>query len=321
MVDATNDTAIVEFEAQEGALTPVSPVKSVTAHRSESIAAALDAAYAKASTLQLTPEESQKLVEDFPDEAFRRGAQGKKNLIYIEHAYLRQRLNQVLGVGAAVPVRRREWTETWDYRGDDGKDHPAVGVYVDLVLLVRGCVVAEAIGDSVYYPDNAMTNYSDALESAKSAALRRCCKEFGVGLQAWMKGWVDEWKQRNGGEWGDQKRPQQQPKAQPAKKIEPPPRSAANFEPPKDWPDTEIHDLKAWIDTFSTAAHFKTALGMLENEPALVGVTTDWEVVLTHFKDVYKAKYQTVGTAELNASIKAALDKMEADKAENAQLA
>ncbi len=168
--------------------------------RVEAIADTLNAAYAQASMLKLTPEEASALVEDFPDEAFSLGAGGDPNLVYISHVYLRQRLNKVLGVGAAVPIRRREWAEDFTYF-KDGAHKKGVRVYVDMVLIVRGCVVGEAIGDHTYYPDNAKTNYSDALESAKSNALRRCCKEFGVGLQAWMKDWIEGWKarQRPGG--------------------------------------------------------------------------------------------------------------------------
>lgn len=164
--------------------------------RVESVAAVLDAAYRNASNLRLTPEESEALAADFPDEAFRLGAGGDDNLLYLEHAYLRKRLNDVLGIGAATPIRRREWAEEFTYF-KDRQEKRGVRVYVDLVLLVRGCVVGEAIGDAVYYPDNAKQNYSDALESAKSNAFRRAAKEFGVGLQPWMKGFCEGWKQRN----------------------------------------------------------------------------------------------------------------------------
>lgn len=164
--------------------------------RNSSVAAVLDLAYRNASNLKLTPEESQALAADFPDDAFRLGAGGDDNLLYLEHAYLRRRLNDVLGIGAATPIRRREWAEEFTYF-KDRQEKKGVRVYVDLILLVRGCVVGEAIGDAVYYPDNAKQNYSDALESAKSNAFRRCCKEFGVGLQPWTKGYCEGWKQRN----------------------------------------------------------------------------------------------------------------------------
>lgn len=194
------ETQMVKYESQQDEqVNQPLPVKTPGEHRSESIAHALDAAYQNASSLKLSEKEAQELSEDFPDEAFRLGAGGDPDLIYIEHAYLRQRLNKVLGVGASVPIRRREWKEEFQYYAStQQKWLPAVRVYVDLVLVVRGCLVSEAIGDAVYYPHNPKTNYSDALESAKSNAFRRCSKEFGVGLQAWMKGWSDGWKERNG---------------------------------------------------------------------------------------------------------------------------
>lgn len=199
--------------------------------RIEAVADALKAAYAKASELKLTPDEATALAEDFPDEAFRLGAGGDPNLIYIEHAYLRMRLNKALGVGAAVPIRRREWAEEFQYY-KDGARKTGVRVYADVVLVVRGCVVGEAIGDAVYYPDNAKTNYSDALESAKSAAFRRCCKEFGVGLQAWLKGWGEGWKARQ------RQHPTQAPKAAPSPTSAPKPATkTADLVPQEATPD------------------------------------------------------------------------------------
>lgn len=305
---ATDTTEMVEYEAPEGEIAVVSPVKSPGDYRAESVAHALDVAYGKASTLSLTSDEAAALAADFPDEAFRLGAGGDDNLIYIEHAYLRQRLNKVLGVGAAVPIRRREWSEEFTYVDKYKKQQTGVRIYVDLVLLVRGCVVGEAIGDSVYYLNNAKTNYSDALESAKSNAFRRCAKEFGIGLQAWMKGWGEGWKQRN-----RNGKPPQSPPAQSKQPTEPPARQNVNFEPPLDWPDTEIHDLKVWIDGFTKSEHFKVALGMFLNEPSLTGNIRDWESVLRHYAQEYKSKAKVVATVELNKVIKAALDKLEMD--------
>src|SRR6185369_3356162 len=68
-------------------------------------------AYERASTLQLTPEEIAGLKADFPDEAFKPGAGGKEHLIYIEHAFLRDRLTEVLGLGQWAIVPRNRWAE------------------------------------------------------------------------------------------------------------------------------------------------------------------------------------------------------------------
>lgn len=192
--EQTQALARVDAPAQNIVVAPVTAAQA----RVESVAQTLDAAYKNASTLKLTKEEADELTADFPDEAFELGAGGDKNLLYLSHVYLRQRLNKVLGVGAVVPIRRREWSEEFTYQ-KDGRTKQAARVYVDLVLIVRGCVVGEAIGDAIFYKDNMQDSYSDTLEKAKSNAFRRCCKEFGVGLQPWMKGFCEAWKQRNRG--------------------------------------------------------------------------------------------------------------------------
>lgn len=161
------------------------------------IANATMTAYAKAGELQLTPEENKSLADDFPDEAFRAGAGGDDRLIYIEHAYLRDRLNDVLGRGAWALVTRSKWTE--EYKTSKGER--AVRVYAEVMLVVRGCFVAEAVGEMTYYPHNAKTTYADAIEGSKTAAFRRCAKDFGLGLQAWKKGFCEGWwdrKAKNG---------------------------------------------------------------------------------------------------------------------------
>lgn len=165
----------------------------------EAVADLTAKAYARASELKLTPEEIKALQEEFPDEAFKSGAAGKENLIYIEHAFLRDRLNQVIGPGQWALIPRSRWGEDFSYqRQQHGKWITVQGtrIYVESMLMVRGCFVAEAIGEMEYYPKNAGSNYGDAVEGAKTAALRRCCKEFGIGLQAWKKDWCEAWWQR-----------------------------------------------------------------------------------------------------------------------------
>lgn len=146
-------------------------------------------AYEQASTLKLTPEEVSSLQADFPDEAFKPGAAGKENLIYIEHAFLRDRLNQVFGPGQWSIIPRNRWAEPFTTgRGTEGSR-----VYVEAMLVIRGAFVAEAVGAMEYYPKNESQNYGDAVEGAKTAALRRCAKELGIGLQAWKQDWCNGW--------------------------------------------------------------------------------------------------------------------------------
>ncbi len=177
---------------QEQAVATVPEAKQqITAAQAkvEAVAHLTMAAYEKAATLQLTPEESERLQADFPDEAFKTGAGGKDNLIYIEHAFLRDRFTQVFGMGQWAIIPRRTWNESFV----TGRGTPGERVYVEAMLVVRGCFVGEAVGAMEYYPKNESQNYGDAVEGAKTAAFRRCAKEFGVGLQAWKKDWCVGW--------------------------------------------------------------------------------------------------------------------------------
>lgn len=155
----------------------------------DAVAAITMKAYDRASMLQLTEQEIELLQAEFPDDAFQPGAAGKEHLIYIEHAHLRDRLNRVFRPGQWSIIPRNRWAE--DFR--TAKGYPASRVYVEAMLVIRGCFVAEAVGEMEYYPNNASQNYGDAVEGAKTAALRRCCKELGVGLQAWKKEWCEGW--------------------------------------------------------------------------------------------------------------------------------
>ena len=194
---------------------PMTPAQA----KVDAIANLTMSAYAKAGTLQFTREEIDALAADFPDEAFQPGAAGKEHLIYIEHAHLRDRLNQVFGPGQWAIVPRSRWAEPFKTsRGDDGSR-----VYVEAMLIIRGAFVAEAIGAMEYYPKNAAQNYGDACEGAKTAALRRCAKELGIGLQAWKKEWCEGW-------WA-RKRAGRQTTHGKAQPQAPPPRPATNSAP------------------------------------------------------------------------------------------
>ncbi len=160
--------------------------------RVEAVADLVKAAMPKAGTLVLTPDESKALLADFPDSDFQPGAGGKENLIYLEHSALRDRFNSVLGLGQWVMICRETWNEDFETK----EKKKGVRVYARCMLLVRGCYVGESVGDMDYFPHNPSQNYGDAFEGAQTAALRRCAKNFGVGLQAWRKGFSDGWRER-----------------------------------------------------------------------------------------------------------------------------
>lgn len=185
-----NEAAVLAHEAEEigNALAKAAGHTAAQA-RIDAVANVLHKAYENASMLRLTDDEEAALTADFDDADFRTGAAGKENLLYIEHASLRQRLNKVLGVGQWALVARNRWTEPVGQQDQR--------VYVEAVLIVRGCFVAETVGDMTYYPRNNITNFGDAVEGATSAALRRCAKGLGVGLQAWKDDFCDGWFARN----------------------------------------------------------------------------------------------------------------------------
>jgi hypothetical protein len=173
-------------DAHELAAMALSPIE-----RPAAIQQLLAKATLKASTLILSKEEQKQLRVDFPDGDFQRGAGGDTNLIYLEHSAIRNRLSDVIGFGQWSFEIIRSWQEDFS-AGNPPK--PAVRVYVEGMLLIRGAKVGVAIGDGNYFKANAKGNYGDAYESAKTAALRRCAKDFGIGLQAFSKDWCENWK-------------------------------------------------------------------------------------------------------------------------------
>lgn len=189
--DPSLENALTVIE--KGDLPTIKPEITPEQARVNSVAETMSVAMSKASTLVLTAEEIEILQKDFPDEAFQPGASGKANLIYIEHAFLRDRFTEAVGMGQWAILRTRpHWAEEFTTSG--GK--PATRIYADCILMIRGCMVAEGIGNMTYYPNNPSQDYGDAAEGAISFAFRRCAKNFGVGLQAWKKGFCAEWLDR-----------------------------------------------------------------------------------------------------------------------------
>lgn len=208
-------------------------------------------AYERAGTLVLTKEEIAALQADFPDEAFKPGAAGKEKLIYIEHAFLRDRLNQVIGCGQWSIVPRSRWAEDFiipakrDSYGNMKPETQGVRIYVEAMLIVRGCFVAENIGDMDYYPKNAGTNYGDAVRGATTQALRRCAADLGIGLQAWKKDWCEGWWKRRTGK-GDPARQQFQ-RATPPATAKPAATQAAAKPPPQKGPPIAHAGNRVWL--------------------------------------------------------------------------
>lgn len=131
-----------------------------------------------ASCLEVTPEQAAALEAPFPDDEIEILPTGEP---YVPNGRYRARLNQVFGHGrwALLPAQDHVM---------DGK------TVVQLwVLVVAGHVVAIAPGAGAagFDPDLAQQ-----LESAKSNALTRACKDLGIGLFLAQKRWAETFRER-----------------------------------------------------------------------------------------------------------------------------
>lgn len=155
------------------------------------VSQALEPAYARASTLELTDGEIDQLMAPFPDGIV--DIRPHDGLIYISHIHISNRLNRIFKPGKWSLICRRHWLE-------------GSTMYGEYVLLIRGCFVGESIGGHPYVASNPKTNYSDALEATAGEALRRICgKRLSCGSQVWepdyAKHWVATFAHKRGNSW------------------------------------------------------------------------------------------------------------------------
>ncbi len=182
-----NELAIPE--EQTAAVAPPEPPKNGTppdakALRTEHVGALLGHAYQGASMLKLKPNEVKELTEPFPDDAVE--IRPHDGLIYLPHMVLRSRLWKVFGPTEVAEILRER-----------AMSPETSEIMVDLVLMARGKFLAEAIGTAKWFPNNPKQSKGDAIESAWSEALRRCCKRISVGTDVWKPGYVREWIEKN----------------------------------------------------------------------------------------------------------------------------
>lgn len=139
--------------------------------------------YRGASSLKLTDEEGRTLRAPFPDDVIME--RPIDHLLYVPQVFIRERLNDVIGVGqwALIPhsVKR------------DGRT-----VLFDASLYIRDHFVARAMGGADYIPSNPKHSWDDAWESAKSDCITRCCKDLGIAADLWKPGFADAWRERTG---------------------------------------------------------------------------------------------------------------------------
>lgn len=103
-------------------------------------------------------------------------------MLYLPGVRYRLRLNEAFGLGG------------WGLRP---KGEPKVNgnqVFYTGQLYCLGRFVAEAMGEGKWISSNPKSSYGTALESAKTDALTRCCKDIGVASQLWDPSFTRRWK-------------------------------------------------------------------------------------------------------------------------------
>lgn len=133
--------------------------------------------YGTASSLKITERESGILAAPVNVEA--EAEVRPDGLVFMPQVFYRRRLNQAFGPGqwALMPVS--------DWRRDGNH------LYREYALIVRGCFVAESMGEAEYQETNDNMTWGDATEAVKSDALKRCCKDLGIGSECWDRRFTD----------------------------------------------------------------------------------------------------------------------------------
>ena len=134
--------------------------------------------------LVLTPEQVRALSRPPEDDELDVLPTGE---LYMAHAHIRRRLFAAFGIGGWIDIPcslpqtagERTLSQWW-------------------ALIVQGRYVGMTAGEAQYQPTNKRTSWADALESARSNALKRiAAKNLNVGLECWTHRWADDWVERN----------------------------------------------------------------------------------------------------------------------------
>lgn len=142
------------------------------------------ALYNNASTLALEKECIDKLTAEFDETIIELRPDG---LIYLPQVFWRQRMNQAFGIGQWVLIVKSQT-----------KDPNRNKLYIEGVLMVRGCYVATAVGEAEYHEDNKVQSWASVWESAKSDCITRCCKDLGIACELWQPQYIQAWIKKYG---------------------------------------------------------------------------------------------------------------------------
>jgi len=117
-------------------------------------------------------------------------------------------------------------------------------------LVIQGIPMGMGVGECSYNPSNRTMSYTDALEGAKSIALSRACKIFGMTLELWNKDWIEAWKAEYAETYPDPKNTNKKLwRKRPVDLI-------------KDGKRKLAHELKDWYPTGASVLEGLTALGL-----------------------------------------------------------
>ena len=107
-------------------------------------------------------------------------------MVYMPGACLRKRLLDAFGPGRWA--MKLESPIVYDRETSE--------IVVDYSLWIKGCYISRAQAGWTWNPANPRMAKSDSIESAQTECLRRLCKNLGVGLELWMPGVANAWRDK-----------------------------------------------------------------------------------------------------------------------------
>jgi hypothetical protein len=135
--------------------------------------------YNGASMLKIDDTEQTKLLASFETKEIEIRPDG---LIYLPQTFWRKRLNESFGIGQWCLIVK-----------SSTKDPNKSKLYLQGILMARGCYVAESVGESEYHEENALQSWASVWESAKSDCITRCCKDLGIASELWQPEFIKAW--------------------------------------------------------------------------------------------------------------------------------
>ncbi len=130
--------------------------------------------YRGASEQRFSDIEERVLSEPIPDEYYDILPTGE---VYVSHVHYRTILTRAFGRGrwAMVPISTVVVQDTTLCR--------------EYALMVSGRFISQAVGEAEYHASNSRMTYATAVETLKSNALTRCCKDLNIASECWDRKW------------------------------------------------------------------------------------------------------------------------------------